>query len=386
MVEINGPLFSVDDHIVELGDIYVDRVARRYRERAPKMSENHNSSWWVFDGKRVPAGGFGMESAAGRDPKEWRFDPAFALKDMREGCYDPRARLKDMDADGVACSVLFPSAMARFVGARFSMHDDKELGLACLQAYNNYMLEEWMGASPERFLPVMILPLWDPKLAAAEIYRTVELGAKTVSWSEGPHHLGFPPVDDLSWDPLFTAASETQAVLSTHIGSSARSPYENVPGVPLAPTTTLVGLGGIIGATELMFSKVLDRWPEVQVVVSEGGIGWVPYVLERCDYTHFRHRTWTGIAEDATLPSEIFRRNMNVCFIEDRAGIEMRHLIGVDKIMWECDYPHTDSSWPNSREMLSRVLDGCTEAEVAAITHGNAERVYRHRMPSLVPA
>jgi predicted TIM-barrel fold metal-dependent hydrolase len=267
------------------------------------------------------------------------------------------------------------------VGARFSLHPDKELGFACMQAYNNYMLEEWRGVAPDRFVPAMILPLWDPGLAAQEIHRVAGLGAKTVSWSEGPHLMGFPVVDDPAWDPLFRAVTETGVTLSTHIGSSAQSPYNPFPGVPMAAFTTLIGLGGIIGASELMFSKVLQRWPEVQVAISEGGIGWVPYILERAEYVYDRHRDWTGIPDDAPNPREIYERNLNVCFIEDRAGILARDQIGVHKIMWEGDYPHTDSSWPNSRAILGRVLEGCTPDEIAAITHGNAERVYNHRIP-----
>jgi predicted TIM-barrel fold metal-dependent hydrolase len=350
------------------------------------MVTGQDSVSWLFDGDVVPAGGFGLESAVGRDPKRWRFDPAFPLDDMRDGCYDAKARLADMDEDGVACQVIFPSAMARFVGARFSLHPDKELGLACMQAYNDYMLEEWRGVAPDRYLPVMLLPLWDAALAAKEVHRTVEKGAKTVSWSEGPHLMGFPVVDDPSWDPLFAAITETGVVMSTHIGSSAQSPYNPAPGIPMAAFTTLVGLGGIIGATELMFSSVLQRWPDVQVAVSEGGIGWVPYILERAAYVFERHPTWTGIRDDAMNPVEIFKRNINVCFIEDRAGIEMREHIGVDKIMWEGDYPHTDSSWPNSRAILGRVLEGCSPEEIAAITHGNAERVYRHTIPAELAA
>lgn len=386
MVQLTEPLFSVDDHIVEPAHVYTERVSAKYRDRAPRMIKGSDSVSWEFDGQPVPPSGFGLESAVGRDPNKWRFDPAFSLDDMREGCFDAKARLADMDEDGVACQVLFPSAMARFVGARFSLHEDKELGLACLQAYNDYMLEEWHGAAPDRYLPVMILPLWDAHLAAAEVYRTVEKGAKTISWSEGPHLMGFPVVDHHSWDPLFAAITDTGVVMSTHIGSSAQSPYNSGPGLPMAAFTTLVGLGGIIGATELMFSSVFQRWPELQVAVSEGGIGWVPYILERADYVFERHPTWTGIASDAPRPSEIFKRNINVCFIEDRAGILQRDQIGVDKIMWEGDYPHTDSSWPNSRQILGRVLEGCSPDEVAAITHGNAERVYRHTIPAELAA
>lgn len=378
MNRITEALFSVDDHIIEPPHVYIDRVAAKFRSRAPQMTTTDDGTFWSFDGEPLPPGGFGLESAVGRDPKRWRFDPGCRLDEMREGCYSAKARLADMDQDGVACQVLFPSGVARFVGARFVLHPDKELALSCLRAYNDYMLEEWRAVAADRYLPVMILPLWDPKLAADEVYRTVELGAKTVSWSEGPHYMGLPVVDDLSWDPFFAAVTETGVPLSTHIGSSAQSPYNPAPGLPMAAFVTLVGLGGVIGATELMFSTVLRRWPEVQVLVSEGGIGWVPYILERADYVYRRHPLWTGIGVDSPNPREIFRRNINVCFIEDRAGIEMRHHIGVDKIMWEGDYPHTDSSWPNSRKILAGVLEGCTPEEIAAITHGNAERVYRH--------
>jgi predicted TIM-barrel fold metal-dependent hydrolase len=382
MTEVLGPLFSVDDHIVEQPNLYVDRVPAKFRDRAPRMVREKGDEYWVFDGERVPTYGAGLESAAGRDPRTWRIDPAFHLDDMRPGCFDPAARLLDMDLDGIAVQTLFPSALARFVGDRFLHHPDKELAAVCMRAYNDFMLEVWRAEDPDRFIPVMLLPLWDPAAAAAELERTVALGAQTVAGAMQLHNLGYPYSYEPHWDPMWSAVSETGIPVSCHSHTTAIPMPGQTRGQSVIPGSVGIGFGAMTATTEMLFTpQLFERWPKLQFLVTEGGIGWVPFVLERAEWTWEAHRWWLGMGEDARHPIDIFREHFTVCFIEDQCGLALRDRIGIDRICCETDYPHTDTSWPNSREKLSRGLKDATEDEVYRITRGNAERLFKHPIP-----
>jgi predicted TIM-barrel fold metal-dependent hydrolase len=381
MTLVPSALFSVDDHIVEQPDLYFDRVPAKLRDRAPRMIQSKDDEYWVFDGERVPTYGAGLESAAGRDPRDWRMDPAFRLDEMRPGCYDPKARLADMDLDGVAVETLFPSAMARFVGDRFLHHPDKELSAACIRAYNDFMLEVWRGEDPDRFVPVMLLPLWDPSATADEIRRTVDLGAKTVAGAMQLHNLGYPPAYDPHWDPMWSAITETGVPVSCHSHTtSTQAPAT----AGIIPGSIGIGFGAMTATAEMLFTpQLFERWPELRLLVTEGGIGWVPYLLDRAEWAWDVHRhSWASMGrDDFPHPVKTFRDHFTVCFIDDPAGLAMREFIGVDQITFETDYPHTDCLWPNARETLTKSLEGCTTEEAEKIAHGNAERLFKHEIP-----
>jgi predicted TIM-barrel fold metal-dependent hydrolase len=138
--------------------------------------------------------------------------------------------------------------------------------------------------------------------------------------------------------------------------------------IALAPVNAQITL------TDLLFSGIADRFPTIKFAMSEGGIGWVPFALERADRTWEKHRYWAGLSD--VPPSELFHRNFWVCFIDEEMGVEARHHIGIDRIMWECDYPHADSSWPNSQERITKLLDGVPADEASLVTHANAEALF----------
>lgn len=369
-------LFSVDDHVLEPPHVWQERLPAHLRERGPRLVSTKDEEYWVFDGERVKPQG--VEASAGKDPKDFTMGTV-RYDEMRPGFYDPVARLEDMDTDGVGVQVLFPSGVPRICGKRFLDCPDRELALACIQAWNDWMVEEWCAAAPDRYVPLAIVPMWDAQLCADEVRRMAAKGTRGITFSEGPHLLGFPSIHDSSWDPLWEALVETETVACLHIGSSGQS-LAPQPGGPVAPSIVMLPMYAGVAASELMFSPALRKYPELRFVMSEGGIGWVPYVLERAEYTWERHRFWTG-DEDAPHPIDVFNRNISVCFIEDATGIEARHRIGVDNIMWEGDYPHTDSSWPRSREKLALHLKDCSDDEIERITHRNAERVFRFPDP-----
>ncbi len=364
-------LISVDDHLIEPAGVWSDRLPATLRERGPHVIDEDGSEFWVYEGKRFRT--VGLYATAGKKPEDFHNDP-IRYADMQPGCYDPAERVRTMDADGVRASLCFPT-FPRSCGQTFLEASDRDLALLCVQAYNDYMLDEWAGTAPGRLLPMIIGPLWDPALMAAEIERCAAKGAKAITFSENPSKLGQPSFHTDHWDPLWRACEETGTVVCLHIGSSSAIPVTS-PDAPFSVTIALSPTNAQFAATDLMMSPVFHKFPGLRVAMSEGGIGWVPFALEWCDYVWERHRFHTGLKSDVP-PSELFRQNLWVCFIDERIGIELRHHIGVDKILWECDFPHSDSSWPDSQEKVTKVLDGVPDDEAQLITHGNTEALFR---------
>ena len=245
-----------------------------------------------------------------------------------------------------------------------------------MRAYNDWHIDEWCGAHPGRFIPLSIPPIWDPQLMADEVRRVAKKGCHAVTFSENPAKLGWPHIFGDHWDPFFAACQDEGTVICLHIGSSSTT-LALEPGAPIDVMITLTPLNTMHAATDLVWSQVLRKFPNLQFALSEGGTGWIPYWFERLDYTYQQHKSWTGQDFGDKLPSHVARDHFSFCFISDRAGVDDRYKIGVDSITWECDYPHSDSTWPNSPETLAKQLDGVPDDEVAKMTHENAMRIYQ---------
>jgi predicted TIM-barrel fold metal-dependent hydrolase len=229
------------------------------------------------------------------------------------------------------------------------------------------------------FVPTIISQLWDPVLAAAEIERCAAKGARALSFPENTVPLGLPSYWTDHWDPVWRACEDTGVVLCLHIGTSGRM-ADPSPDAPSALRFALLQTGSMESSVNLMMSPVCRKFPGLKFVFSEGGIGWVPNALERADRMWLRHKHYSGF--DDVLPSEIFRRNMYLCMIEEPVCLKYRDDIGLDRIMWECDYPHTDTVWPESQSSFDEIVTaaGLNAVEIDAITHGNAERVFNWKM------
>jgi len=199
-------LISVDDHILEPPHLWVDRVAAADRDRAPHMEVRDGVEGWVYDGKHYPSSG--LSAVVGRSKEEFSPEP-LPYSEMRPGCHDPVARLEDMDRAGILASLCFPT-ITRFCGQLFMEASDREFGFQCLQAYNDWLVEEWCGAAPGRYIPLMLIPMWDPPRAAGEMARMAERGVTAFAFSENPEPLGLPTIHDPGryWDPVLAAADE----------------------------------------------------------------------------------------------------------------------------------------------------------------------------------
>ncbi len=365
-------LVSVDDHLVEPPHLFDGRLPHRYADDAPRVQRSDDGAdVWVFNGVTIP--NIGLNAVAGRPKDEYGVEPT-AFDEMRPGCFDVHERVKDMNAAGVLASMCFPS-FPGFSGRLFAAADDKELALAVVQAYNDWHIDEWCGTYPGRFVPMALPVLWDPDLAAQEVRRVAAKGCHSLTFTENPATLGYPSFHDPYWDPLWRAVCDEGTVVSIHLGSSGKLAV-TAEDAPVDVMITLQPMNICQAAADLLWSRVLKEFPAIRIALSEGGTGWIPYFLDRLDRTYDMHRAWTGQDFGDRLPSDVFREHFLTCFIDDPVGLQLRDKIGIDNIAWECDYPHSDSSWPNPGEDLLAAAAGVPDAELEKITWQNAARWY----------
>jgi hypothetical protein len=367
-------LVSVDDHVVEPPHLFDGRLTGEAAERAPKLERLDNGrEVWMFEGSALP--NVGLNAVAGRVPEEYGLDP-LAFSEMRPGCYDIHERIRDMDVNGVLGSLNFPS-MTGFTGQLFMTMDDKDVAIQLLRAYNDWHVEDWCGTYPGRMIPLAVPPIWDPQLMADEVRRMADKGCHAVTFSENPEKLGHPSWHSDHWDPFLAACAETGTVICLHIGSSSTTVITAMD-APIDTMITLQPMNIVQCAADLVWSPVFRKFPDLRIALSEGGIGWVPYFLERIDYVYRHHHRWTNQDFGDKLPSEVFNEHVLTCFIDDAAGMEVRHHLNPAHIHWECDYPHSDSTWPTAPEAAMRFLGGLPDDEIDAITHLNAMRNFSY--------
>jgi predicted TIM-barrel fold metal-dependent hydrolase len=380
-------LISVDDHILEPPNLWVDRVAAKDRDRAPNMQTDDNGmDVWVYDGKKMPSSG--LSAVVGKSKEEFSPEP-LNYAEMRPGCYDAKARVEDMDQSGVLASLCFPT-LPRFCGQLFMEASDREFGFQCLQIYNDWLVEEWCGAAPGRYIPLMLIPMWDPQLAVKEMERMAARGVTSFAFSENPEPLGLPTIHDAGhyWDPVMAAANELGLVASMHVGSSSTLP-RICNDAPFMANLTW-GASRTSGTMlSWIFSGLFQRYPNLKIALSEGEIGWAPYFLERAEQVLDKQRYWVKrgtkfmghAGNEADLDTldirESFRNHIFGCIIEDRHALKSLDEIGEDNVMCETDYPHSDSTWPNCIDVARDTMKDLPEDVQYKLLRGNAERLYR---------
>ena len=363
-------LFSVDDHIVEPPGVWVDRVPAAYRDRVPHVVEEGGRQAWVWEGGREET--MGLNAVAGKPREQWGAEPA-RFEDMIPGCYDPRQRKQDFLSNGIFASISFPT-LPGFAGRKFGTFADKDLALICVRAWNDFILDEWCPAAPEMYVPMTIAPVWDAALAAAETARCIEKGSKALCWMEDPGNIGYPGYHTNYWDPLFALCQDAGIPVCMHIGGA-------LPQVTLDGKIPMVEIAAAFthaarAATNMMVSPIPRKFPAIKLVWSEGGIGWITAAIERADRQWERHQYWTHVPDADVLPSQVARRNMWFCMIEEPVGLSYRHDFTVDHIVCESDYPHSDTTFPSTQNALKGLFEGVPADEVEKMTHRNAERLF----------
>ncbi len=363
---------SVDDHIVEPAEMFDQHVPAALKDKAPKYEIRPNGDgFWVFEDRVVA--NVGLNAVVGRPRSEYGMEPT-ALSQMREGSYNVHKRVEDMNVNGLLASLNFGTFVG-FDGGYFSQSKDKALALTMLQAYNDWHVDEWCGSYPGRFIPMGILPVWDVNLVVAEIKRLVKKGVHAVAFSDNPALKGWPSIHNDYWEPLWKVCADNHVVLNCHIGTGAAAAHPSMES-PIDAWITAMPMSIANSASDWLQLRALQKYPDLKVALSEGGIGWIPYFLERADFTFEHHHEWTHTDFGGRKPSDIFREHFITCFIDDKHGVKYRDDIGIDIICYECDYPHSDTVWPETPEYLMRGFAGCTDEEINKMTHLNAFRTY----------
>jgi len=389
-------IISVDDHVVEPPDLWTSRLPAKYQEKAPHVVRERmkfhfvggtfsfernapGGDWgdlWLYDDLVYP---FPKLSAAIGFP-DLKNEPV-TFDDIRPGSWKQKERLEDMAANYTDASICFPNVLPRFCGQAFLERGDKELALLCVQAYNDWMIDEWCaGAGKDILIPLTIVPLWDANLAADEIRRCAAKGSHAVAFTENPYHLGLPSMHDKAhwWDPFLQACDETDTVINMHIGSSSKMPSTS-PDSPFIVSSILTFQNAMGSMVDWIISGTFARFPNLRIAYSEGQAGWVPYVLERAD------KLWEERVADETFgstlpnpPSSYVPGHIWFCLFDDEVGLLNRDIIGMDQLTFEVDYPHADSTFPHTEETANKIVQkaGLSDAESYKLLRGNAIELY----------
>ncbi|GAA0916225.1 amidohydrolase family protein [Nonomuraea longicatena] len=372
-------IISADDHLIEPPNLFEGRVPEKYTDVAPKVVETEaGHQVWRYGGATYPCAG--IDVGAGLPREQWTLDPV-RFENMRPGCHDIEARIEDMDLAGIWAALCFPGMLAGQSGMPFARTRDQELGLALVKAWNDWHIEEWAGTYPERIIGLQLPWLPDPDVAAKEIRANAARGFKAVVFPEFPTRLRLPSIHTDHWDPFLAACEETGTVVCLHTGDSTWSPVPS-PDTPIEAITTLMPIGAMYACADWLWSRIPLRFPNLRILIVEGGVGWLPMLAERADYALDHPVSGEASWEGGLKPSEVLRRNFFFGTLDDHALSGVRLAVGLDHVLQESGYPHSDSTWPDTQKAVHRNLGQLPPADIARVAYGNAARLFGHPLPS----
>ena len=374
-------IVSADDHLIEPPDLFEGRVPVALADRAPRIvTSDDGRQMWVYEGRAYP--NIGLNAVVGRPRDEWSMDAA-NFDEMRRGCWDIHARIEDMDLAGIRASVCFPSLIAGFSGSVFSQSKDPGLGLACIRAWNDWHHEVWAGTYPGRMIPLQVTWLNDPVVAAGLVRENAARGFRALTFAEMPARLGLPSLHTGHWDPLLAACEETGTVVCLHTGSSSWIPTP-ADDLPFEMLPTLFTVNAYVSAADWLWSGVCTRFPGLRIAMPEGGLGGVPMLADRVDYVLDHSASGTDAIgwRDDRRPSEVLAENFWYCTIDDPSTLaSVLARFGPDHILLEVDYPHADSTWPDTQALVQQRFGHLEPDVVDKLTHRNAEELFRWPAP-----
>lgn len=384
---IDYPILDCDAHVNEPPDTWTARVPAALRDRAPKVVRRDDGDYWSFnDGESMRP--VGLTATAGKSFLDYA--PVGArYETMRPGSFDTEARLADMDLDGIWLQVLYPSVT--LFGAKV-YGSDRELQLACVRAYNDW-LAEFCADSDGRLIGQAILPTTGVQDMVDETKRILDLDHRGVVISSFPNGGLTPLPED---EPFWQLVQDSRTPVAVHIGSflpnlgtaaAAKPPPMDVKQFMGAAGATKSGSQTLPVVCQLLFSGVFERFSEIDLLLVESNIGWIPTLLEQVDDMFYRYRFFTNGTDMQATPSRIFHRNFWASFMVDTVGMDLRHRLNVDHLMWSSDYPHSGCDWPNSRITIERNFRGVPRAEVKKMLHDNCKRLYKlDHVPDHLPS
>ena len=363
-MKVDHPIISADSHISEPPNTYIDYIDPKYRDIAPRIEPGTDKgALYIIDGMKrtIP---MGLIAAAGQQPEE--LNPKADFEDLPRSGWDPSYRIADQDKDGVSAEVIYPS-----VGMVLCNHPDVDYKTASFEAYNRW-IGEYCSEDPARLLGIGQTALETVQSSIDDITRMKEAGLRGVMMSGNPHtDFDF---DDPQWDPFWQAAGDLDMPLSWHILTTKES------GKPRGPKAnsfmTIIRANQDIMGT-LIFGGVFERNPGLRVVCVEADAGWVPHYMYRMDHAYKRHRFWLPPGQELSkLPSEYFKEHIYTTFQDDWVAFKMVNDVNHERLLWANDFPHSDSTWPWSQELLDEHAANLTPQQSRDILCDNTARLY----------
>ena len=386
-------VIDVDTHITEPPDLWASRMPAKWADQIPRVENIKGRDYWVINGKRTLApGSVSMAGYDGHPPKQY---PA-TFDQIPPAAYDAKARLAHMDAEGIYAQVLYPN-VGGFGSQNFLRMENADLKLACVQVYNDF-LAEWASADSRRLAPVCALPFWDVAQSVREIQRCAEMGHKSVLFPSQPQDFRQPGLYDTYWDPIWECAQALGLPISFHIGGQAAlgvkegqfSPEGGRMGTQekFARYSSLAFVGNSLGISEIICGGVCQRFPNLNFVSVESGVGWIPAYLEALDWQWQNAGLHLNDSYDL-LPSEYFKRQIYACFWFEQTMLEPAAKLFPDNLMYETDFPHPTSMSPgpatiakHPRDYAAEALSDLPATTIHKLLHANAARVYRIAPPN----
>ncbi len=369
-------LISADSHVLEPADLWTTRLPSAYRDRAPRVYYDAARESWLFGGPDVPPQPIASSFVAGVALDQLPAMERAGYAAARPGGWDPAARLADMAQDGVSAEVLYPS-----LGLFMYWIEDGAFQAACFRAYNDWLIE-YCAAYPDRLVGVAMIALWDAAAAARELRRCHAAGLRgALVWERPPAARAFTLACN---DPFWAAAAELAMPVSLHIltdwGSSRRRVLERLAGLERHRASVALNFEIEMALFDLVFSGVLERFPGLRVVSVENEYGWLAALLRRMDRSYERFRREAPVPL-RLRPSEYYRRQIYATFFNDPVGPATLPFLGYDNVMWSSDYPHQNSTWPRSREVIARDLAALDAAQRRKLVRDNVARLYGLAVP-----
>jgi uncharacterized protein len=374
-----------DTHISEPTDLWTSRVSSKWGDLVPhaRTDPRTGREHWYFGGKRFAATGFAAQAGWPKFPPD--FPPSLAAADP--AAWDVHARLKKMDEYGIFAQVIYPN-VGGFGSGNFMRLKDVELQHACVRAYNDF-LTDWASVAPHRFGLISALPFWDLEESLREMERCAKAGHRGILFTDQPEYFGLPMLADPHWDRLWAAAQDLGQSVNFHIGSGDVSGLEGHARTGMRANlvrgSVMMFVGNAKSVCEIIVSGICHRYPKLNFVSVESGLGWIPFLGEALDWQWLNYGCRDEHPEMDLLPSEYMKRQVYVSFWFERKSLRAAlDVLGPDNIFYETDFPHPTSMAPgpasfalSPRDFIEETLGDLPEEHLQKILHDNAARVYR---------
>ena len=379
-------VIDADSHVSEPEDLWTSRISSKWGDLVPHVvydPEKSEDRWWIAGKQFMATAGAAM--AGWKEPPP---DHPPSLQEADHGAWDVKERMKRMDEYGIWSQVVYPN-VGGFGNGNFLKIEDPQLQIECVTAYNDF-LTEWCAVAEGRLIPIMAMPFWDVDLCIKEMERCALMGHKGILMTNQPHVFGYPRLTDKHWDPFWAAAQDMDLPINFHIGSGdltqiGAATVDNGRQAAYAKITVQLFMDNANGVMDIILGGICHRFPKLNFVSVESGVGWVPFLLEAMDWQWLNSGCREEHPEMDMLPSEYFKRQVYACFwFEQQSAIKAIEAVGADNLLYETDFPHPTSMspGPNSvaiypKDFIEENLKVLPEADLKKVLQTNSAKLYK---------